>query len=58
MLMKSAVFWGITQRRVVIVYRRFGTTYRPILTGQESEFGVLNREDGTDKFSLISSQQH
>jgi hypothetical protein len=24
-LLKSAVFWGITQRRVVIVYRRFGT---------------------------------
>ena len=23
--MKSAVFWGITRRRVVIVYRRFGT---------------------------------
>jgi uncharacterized protein YwbE len=25
--MKSAVFWGITLRCVVIVYRRFGTTY-------------------------------
>jgi hypothetical protein len=24
---KSAVFWGITRRRVVIVYRRFGTMY-------------------------------
>jgi hypothetical protein len=28
MLMRSALFWGITQRRVVILYRRFGTTYR------------------------------
>jgi hypothetical protein len=28
MLMKSAVFWGIMQCRVVIVYRRFGTMYR------------------------------
>jgi hypothetical protein len=28
MLMKSAVFWGITWCRVVIVYRRFVTTYR------------------------------
>jgi hypothetical protein len=28
MLMKPAVFWIITRRRVVIVYRRFGTTYR------------------------------
>jgi hypothetical protein len=28
MLMKSVVFWVITRRRVVIIYRRFGTTYR------------------------------
>jgi hypothetical protein len=26
--MKSALFWDITQRKVVISYRRFGTTYR------------------------------
>jgi hypothetical protein len=26
--MRSALFWDITRRRVVIVYRRFGTTYR------------------------------
>ena len=26
--MRSALFWGITRRHVVIVYRRFGTTYR------------------------------
>jgi hypothetical protein len=25
---RSALFWDITRRRVVIVYRRFGTTYR------------------------------
>jgi hypothetical protein len=24
----SALFWGVTQRRMVILYRRFGTTYR------------------------------
>jgi hypothetical protein len=35
-VMKSAVFWGITRCRVVIVYRRFGTTYRSHLPGQES----------------------
>jgi hypothetical protein len=28
MLIRSALFWDITQRRVVIIYRRFGTTYR------------------------------
>jgi hypothetical protein len=32
----SALFWGITRRRVVIVYRRFGTTYRSVFQGQES----------------------
>jgi len=26
--MKSELFWHITQRIVVIPYRRFGTTYR------------------------------
>ena len=30
MLMRSALFWDITRRRVVIVYRRFGTTYRSL----------------------------
>jgi hypothetical protein len=28
MYMRSALFWDITQRWVVILYRRFGTTYR------------------------------
>jgi hypothetical protein len=27
MLMRSALFWDITRRRVVIVHRRFGTTH-------------------------------
>jgi hypothetical protein len=36
------LFWDITQRRVVILYRRFGTTYR-------SNF--LTLEDGTDMLS-------
>jgi hypothetical protein len=35
MLMRSALFWDITQRRVVILYRRFGTTYRPHFKGQD-----------------------
>jgi hypothetical protein len=32
-LTKSAVFWGITRRCVVIVYRRFGTTHRSLPNG-------------------------
>jgi hypothetical protein len=35
-LMRSALFWGITQRRVVILYWRFGTTYRSHLQGPKS----------------------
>jgi hypothetical protein len=33
MLMRSALFWDITWRCVVIVYRRFGTTYQSHLQG-------------------------
>jgi hypothetical protein len=33
--MRAAPFWDITQRWVVILYRRFGTPYRSIFKGQE-----------------------
>jgi len=33
--MRSALFRDVTQRRVVIPYRRFGTTYRFHRQGQE-----------------------
>jgi hypothetical protein len=36
MMRKSALFWGITRRRVVIVYGRFGTTYRSHPQGVKS----------------------
>jgi hypothetical protein len=36
MLMRSALFCGIKQRRVVIVYRRFRTTYRSHLKGSRN----------------------
>jgi hypothetical protein len=32
----SALFWGVTQRRVVILYWRFGTTYLSHLQGSRS----------------------
>jgi hypothetical protein len=35
MLTRSALFWASTQRRVVILYWRFGTTYRSVFKGQE-----------------------
>jgi hypothetical protein len=36
MLMTSALFWDITQRRMIILYRRFGTTYRSHLPRSKS----------------------
>jgi hypothetical protein len=36
MMIRSALFWGITRRRVVILYRRFGTTYRSHLQASRS----------------------
>ena len=35
-LIRSALFWDITQCRVVILCRRFGTTYRPHIQGSRS----------------------
>jgi hypothetical protein len=38
MQMITALFWAITQRIVVISYRRFGTTYRShVIKDQESK---------------------
>jgi hypothetical protein len=34
MLIKYALFWDITQRLMVILYRRFGTNIGPIFKGQ------------------------
>jgi hypothetical protein len=54
LVMKSVVFWVITRRRVVNIYRRFGITYRSHLHGsrfQEEKVGILTREDGTDTLS-------
>jgi hypothetical protein len=34
--MRTAFFWDVTQRRVVILHRRFGTTYRFYLQGSTS----------------------
>jgi hypothetical protein len=51
MLMRSALFWDITRRSVVIVCRRFGTTYRSHL------LGLLTRENGTDTLSRNVGKQ-
>jgi hypothetical protein len=52
MLMRSALFWGVTQRRVVILYESVGTTYRSRLQGfkksNAASLDFLTLEDGTD----------
>jgi hypothetical protein len=50
---RSALFWGIMQRRVVIIYRRFGATYRSHLQGSRNP---LSLEDGTDTLSRSVSK--
>jgi hypothetical protein len=47
---KDGLFWDIIQRRVVTLYRRFGTTYRYRLQGSRSH-GLLALENGTERFS-------
>jgi hypothetical protein len=42
--MRTALFWVIAQRVVVISYRRFATTYESHLQGPR----FLNPEDGTE----------
>jgi hypothetical protein len=42
-VVRSALFWDITQRRVVILYRRFGTTFRSHLQGWRSPIRVGSR---------------
>jgi len=44
--MRTALFWAITNRAVVIPYRRFGTTYPSHLQGSRIRFiltSVFNR---------------
>jgi len=51
--MTTALFRAITQRVVVIPYRRFGTTYRSDLQGSS----FLIPEDGTDSLFRNSGKK-
>jgi hypothetical protein len=50
-LLRSALFWDITQRRAVIPYRCFGTTYRSHLQELRNPRRELPLEVGTDWLS-------
>ena len=39
---RSLIFWDLTLRRLVISYRRFGTTYRPLLQMPSSPFNDVS----------------
>jgi hypothetical protein len=43
--MRSALFWGIMQRQMAILYRRFGTAYRPHIQGFRSPKSLLDFAD-------------
>jgi len=54
--MRNALFWIITQRVVVISYRRFGTTYRvPSAAFKNPKF--LNPDGGEDSLSRNISKK-
>jgi len=54
MLMKSVLFWDLTQRkRVAIPYRRFGITYRFRLLESSSSYCLILK-NGTDRFPETS----
>jgi hypothetical protein len=53
MLMKSLVFWVITRRRVVIIYRRFGINYRSHLHGSRFQVGNSKLESWPVKMGPI-----
>ena len=47
--MRSSLFWDVTQRKFVIIYRRFGKTHQTHLKGQavqEEEADRLSRNVG------------
>ena len=51
----SSLFWDLRRRRFVVVYRRFGTTYRSYMQGSDS-LNCLTLEDKTAETSVTSYQ--
>jgi hypothetical protein len=49
--MRLAIFWDITQRVVVISYRRFGITYPSHLEESNSRVKIVALEDETNRLS-------
>ena len=45
------MLWDLTQRRMIVPYRRFGTTYPSHIQGSSSPKDCLTLVDGTDSLS-------
>jgi hypothetical protein len=56
LILKSALFWGITRRRVVIIYRRFGTTYRSHLHGSTVQVGKKAYNVDSGKYGGVAKR--
>jgi len=64
--MRSALFWDITHRRVVILYRRFGATYRyvlvtrglEVLEGKRPGWGGYSPGEGGNYWQLLSLRKY
>jgi hypothetical protein len=56
--MRSAFFWDITQRRMVIFCRRFGTTYRSHLQGSRSTTLAAERHLAEGQFSKVTENRN
>jgi hypothetical protein len=50
------VFWGITRRRVIIVYRRFGTTYRSHPHGSRVRVGKKAYNVDSGKYGGVAKR--
>jgi hypothetical protein len=55
--MRSVLFWDITQRRVLLLHRRFGKLIGFTFKNQESHEEFLTLDDGTNRSSLKISME-
>jgi hypothetical protein len=51
MLMRSVLFWDVTQHHAVLLYQCFRIRYQSHLQGSKL-LGLLTPEDGTDMLTL------
>jgi hypothetical protein len=49
---RSAMLWDLTQRRMIVSYRSFGTTYPSLIQGSSSPKDCLSLVDGCPETSV------